>query len=185
MRRRFYYNGEKGWLRGPYALIADEYAATPRRNVIRYKGIASSSCPLCRSDVPLIPHDPPRAPLTPWHIRGSDAACRYVESLGNETREWLIALYLANDLALLSVETLAIGSLSNVVIDCGLIISRGRFLGAEGFVLVHKHPSGDPNPSRSDMKVTQKLAQISCDCDLHMLSHLVISKEGQSCVGYW
>ena len=38
------------------------------------------------------------------------------------------------------------------------VIKRGLELGASAIVLVHNHPSGDPNPSLADIEMTKKIA---------------------------
>src|SRR6478672_7161580 len=97
---------------------------------------------------------PPALVYKPWQVRSRDAVKAYVESLGQETREWLLALFVDEDLNLLSVETIAQGDVSSVDIRSGYIFARGLALHAAGFILVHNHPSGDPRPSGSDRRVT-------------------------------
>lgn len=128
---------------------------------------------------------PPPGKVWPWHMRNRDTVCEFVEGLAHETREWLIALYVAEDLRLLSIETVAVGSVSGVNVPIGRIIHRGLLTGASGFILVHNHPSGDPTPSRADIDVTIRLARTAEEMDLHMLSHLVIARDGVRTVANW
>lgn len=118
-------------------------------------------------------------------MRNRDAVCAFVEGLAHETREWLVVLYVAEDLRLLSIETVAVGSVSGVDVPIGRIIHRGLLTGASGFILVHNHPSGDPTPSRADIDVTIRLARTAEEMDLHMLSHLVIARDGVRTVANW
>jgi DNA repair protein RadC len=46
--------------------------------------------------------------------------------------------------------------------------------GAASLVLVHNHPSGDPNPSREDLRLTRQLADAAALLDLRVHDHVII-----------
>ena len=46
--------------------------------------------------------------------------------------------------------------------------------GGVGFALVHNHPSGDPEPSEEDLRLTAEVAAAARLLDLEFLDHLVI-----------
>jgi DNA repair protein RadC len=52
------------------------------------------------------------------------------------------------------------------------VITRG----GHGFVLIHNHPSGDPNPSRADETITRRLADAAALMQLHFLDHVIIGR---------
>lgn len=130
---------------------------------------------------------PPPGKVWPWYMRNLDTVHKFVEGLSEQTREWLIALYVAEDLRLLSIETVAIGSVSGVEVPMSRIIYRGLQTGAAGFILAHNHPSGDPTPSLADIKVTARLAEIGREMDVHLLDHIVVAGGEIRRVGhcYW
>ena len=45
---------------------------------------------------------------------------------------------------------------------------------AFGLILVHNHPSGDPEPSNEDKEVTRKFAAAAKLLDMEVLDHIVI-----------
>ena len=47
-------------------------------------------------------------------------------------------------------------------------------------ILVHNHPSGDPQPSRADIEITRKLADAAKLLDITIHDHLVIGASGHS-----
>jgi DNA repair protein RadC len=47
-------------------------------------------------------------------------------------------------------------------------------LGGVGFALVHNHPSGDPEPSEEDVRLTAEVVAAARLLDLELLDHLVI-----------
>ena len=146
--------------------------------------IALKSCPKCgyqaSTDQSVVPNF-----YRPWHLRGPGSVFRYVQSLGSEALEWMLALYVDGNLNLLAVDTVAQGSITACPVPFGSILFRAHELGAEGFVLVHNHPSGDPTPSMDDIRVTRRLAEISRDLDLPLLCHFVIAGGEMRTVGYW
>ena len=48
--------------------------------------------------------------------------------------------------------------------------------GGVGFALVHNHPSGDPEPSEEDLRLTAEVVAASRLLDLEFLDHLVIGR---------
>ena len=100
-------------------------------------------------------------------------------------REWVLALFVDGELGILSVETIARGSVSGAKVNVGHLICRGRSLKAAGYFLVHNHPSGNPTPSQADINFTRRLSRTSTDCDLPMLCHVIVAQEGMKAVGGW
>jgi DNA repair protein RadC len=46
--------------------------------------------------------------------------------------------------------------------------------GASAAILVHNHPSGDPTPSREDIRLTRQLAEAAKVLDLRLHDHIII-----------
>ena len=46
--------------------------------------------------------------------------------------------------------------------------------GAASLVLVHNHPSGDPTPSREDLRLTRQLADAARLLDVNLHDHIII-----------
>jgi DNA repair protein RadC len=50
--------------------------------------------------------------------------------------------------------------------------------GASAIVLIHNHPSGDPNPSEEDLRMTEALA-VACEVvGLELLDHVIVARGG-------
>lgn len=61
------------------------------------------------------------------------------------------------------------------------VITRGAY----GFILIHNHPSGDPNPSRSDEVVTRSLLEASNLMQVRFLDHVVIGRPSTGRLPYF
>ena len=57
-------------------------------------------------------------------------------------------------------------------------MKRALELDAAGLILVHNHPSGDPEASRSDRALTVKLVQAAQALDLVVHDHLIVARGG-------
>jgi DNA repair protein RadC len=109
----------------------------------------------------------------------------YVATLPLEAREWLLALFVDDELNLLAVDTVARGDISSCRVPIAHILCRGHRLDAKGFILVHNHPSGDPTPSAADISITRRLRRASEDLELPLLDHVVVAANGMTSVGYF
>ncbi|MEG3081950.1 DNA repair protein RadC [Halomonas sp. 5021] len=49
---------------------------------------------------------------------------------------------------------------------------------AAAVILVHNHPSGDPEPSDSDRRITQQLKEALGLMDIRVIDHVVVGSEG-------
>lgn len=49
---------------------------------------------------------------------------------------------------------------------------------AAAVILVHNHPSGDPEPSDSDRRITERLKEALELMDIKVIDHVVVASEG-------
>ena len=95
----------------------------------------------------------------------------------SETREHLYAIHLDSRSRLKRVELVTLGSSGLLVIRPRDIFwpafeHSGRFL-----VLAHNHPSGDPEPSRPDFIVTQRIIRAGRILGIPLLDHVILGAD--------
>jgi DNA repair protein RadC len=56
---------------------------------------------------------------------------------------------------------------------------------AYGFVLVHNHPSGDPAPSESDIRLTRRVSESAQILQIRFLDHIIVGSPQQNRPGYF
>ena len=56
--------------------------------------------------------------------------------------------------------------------------------GAASVILVHNHPSGDPTPSREDMRLTRQLADAARLVDIRLHDHVIIGNGTEKWVSF-
>lgn len=104
----------------------------------------------------------------------SSIADYYMEFLCHEETEQVVCMMLDTKNHLLGEHILSKGTVNQ-----SLISPRELFLAilsyhAVHFVLVHNHPSGDPEPSREDLIITKRLDQCGKMLGIVMHDHIII-----------
>jgi DNA repair protein RadC len=72
---------------------------------------------------------------------------------------------------------------SRGIVDSTLVHPREVFraaiiVGAVSVVLVHNHPSGDPNPSHDDKLITSKMVEAGRTMDIPVHDHVIVAAKG-------
>lgn len=60
------------------------------------------------------------------------------------------------------------------------VIRRCLELAATAIIIVHNHPSGDPTPSPSDVRMTKTLANITSALGITLHDHVIVGKSGHA-----
>ena len=103
--------------------------------------------------------------------------------------------YLTTDMAHLTVERVRVlyldaknrliddhhvgdGSIDEAAIHPREVIRKAMDVGASALILVHNHPSGNPEPSRADIQVTRKIAEAGRLLGVTVHDHVIVGREG-------
>ena len=57
------------------------------------------------------------------------------------------------------------------------VVKRALELDASALIMVHNHPSGDPEPSRADIEMTNQVKEAAAKLDIVLHDHLVIGRD--------
>lgn len=85
------------------------------------------------------------------------------------------ALYLGASNRILDRVKISQGSATAILVDNRLIVKRALDKFATSLIIVHNHPSGQPEPSQSDIELTEKLKNAAGLFDIHLADHIVIT----------
>jgi len=77
----------------------------------------------------------------------------------------------------LGIVHISSGGFSGTIADPKVIFSAALKACFSGIILCHSHPSGELDPRREDIALTNKLSNGGALLDLKILDHLVISKD--------
>ena len=79
----------------------------------------------------------------------------------------------------LGVASISKGGISGTVTDVRIILQFAIKANACGIIICHNHPSGNLQPSESDLAITRKVKDSSLLMDIQLLDHLIIIPEGR------
>ncbi|MGB3807600.1 MAG: DNA repair protein RadC [Erythrobacter sp.] len=94
------------------------------------------------------------------------------------TVERVRVLYLDTKNRLIDDHHAAEGSIDEAAIHPREVIRRAMDLGASALILVHNHPSGNPEPSRADIQITQRIAEAGRLLGVTLHDHVIVGREG-------
>lgn len=89
-------------------------------------------------------------------------------------RESLRVILLDTKLRLLLTEEIALGSINECVAHPREIFRPAIIHSAYAVVLIHNHPSGDPQPSAADRRLTSTLREAAALLQINLIDHLIL-----------
>lgn len=97
-------------------------------------------------------------------------------NLGLLDYEEFSVLYLNNQNQVITFEELFRGTINETSVYPREIAKQALCYNAISVILVHNHPSGEPSPSREDVKLTQQIEQVLSLIDVKVLDHFIVAK---------
>ena len=98
--------------------------------------------------------------------------------MANLTVERVRVLYLNARNQLILDHELGDGTVDEAAIYPREVIRRGLDIGATALILVHNHPSGNPEPSRADIQITHRIAEAGRLLGITVHDHVIVGGEG-------
>jgi DNA repair protein RadC len=95
--------------------------------------------------------------------------------LGDLPHEEFWILFLNRSNKIISKMKLSQGGVSGTVTDIRIIMKKAIEHLASGIIVCHNHPSGNLNPSESDIQITNKIKESGKLLDIQLYDHLIIS----------
>jgi len=97
-----------------------------------------------------------------------------------EDREQFRILFLDKKNVLIADEVQQTGTVDHTPVYPREVVKRALELSATALVLVHNHPSGDPEPSRADIEMTRTIIQSAKPLGIAVHDHIIIGKKGHA-----
>ena len=107
-------------------------------------------------------------------LQPRDIAEILIEKMRFEKQEILKVAMLNNKNKLLKIKDVAKGGGNFVTASMKSILNEAVKIEAAKIILIHNHPTGDPTPSRQDIKFTQNVELASNILGIQLLDHIVI-----------
>ena len=111
-------------------------------------------------------------------IRGPEDVLRHVRDLRRARREHFVVLLLNARHVLQCRVVVSIGSLNASIVHPREVFLPAILHSAASVVLVHNHPSGDPEPSEEDVSISRRLVQVGDLVGIGVLDHVIVAARG-------
>jgi len=94
--------------------------------------------------------------------------------LRGKKKEYFLALLLDTRGHLIKVSEISVGSLDTSIVHPREAFKEAISASAASVIFVHNHPSGDPEASEDDVKLTKRLAEAGEIVGIDVLDHIII-----------
>jgi DNA repair protein RadC len=98
----------------------------------------------------------------------------FMEDMRHLRKECLKILFLNIKNEIMALEGITIGNINTSIIDPREVFRPAIKRGAASVVLAHNHPSGNPEPSESDISMTKRLMEAGELLGVLVLDHIII-----------
>lgn len=95
-----------------------------------------------------------------------------------EVKEYFFILLINRAHGVLGFVKLSEGGICGTLVDTRLAFASALKGLATGIILLHNHPSGNVNPSETDIQLTRKFRKIGELHDIAILDHIIITATG-------
>ena len=93
-----------------------------------------------------------------------------------EQQEKVIVLCLNSRLEVIKEKTVFIGGNKISIISGRELFKEALICGSNRVMVVHNHPSGNPEPSIEDIEATERLYSMAKELDIDVVDHLIIGR---------
>ena len=99
---------------------------------------------------------------------------RLLCKLAGQEREQFLALFLDNRHRVIASEVLSEGTIDGASVYSREVVKAALRHNAAAAIFAHNHPSGIPEPSQADQRLTQRLVKALELVDIRVLDHIVV-----------
>ncbi|MCH7516417.1 MAG: DNA repair protein RadC [Bacteroidetes bacterium] len=104
-----------------------------------------------------------------------DIAEIFIPILRDEVKEKFIVVCLNSANKVIKNETISIGNLNSSVVHPREIFKVAIDSLSASIILIHNHPSGNPEPSNEDISITKKIVDAGKIMDIPVFDHIIIA----------
>ena len=105
----------------------------------------------------------------------SEVAEIFIPLLKDELKEQFIVVCLNSANKIIKREVISVGNLNSSVVHPREIFKTAIENSSASIILLHNHPSGNPEPSREDIAITRKLVEAGKLLNIPVFDHLIIA----------
>jgi DNA repair protein RadC len=119
--------------------------------------------------------------LKDFDVKDPEAVVKAIRSsIKDKAKEHFKLILLNPRNKIIGISTISMGTLNASLVHPREVFKDAITHSAASVVLAHNHPSGDPDPSEDDIKITKKLVDSGKLLGIEVLDHIVIGKNNFS-----
>ncbi len=149
-------------------------ATISEKELASFKGIGTAKIAQIRAAIELGSRIYKEAALTKQKIRSPLDVVELVMEMQFLDREHFRIILLSTKNHVIGTENISVGSLNSSIVHPREVFKKAIEKSAASIILVHNHPSGDPQPSKEDIQVTQRLVEAGELLGISVLDHIII-----------
>ena len=107
-------------------------------------------------------------------VKDQQDIIEYFKTISPIDKEVVYAIFLNAKNKIIDFDKISDGTLTQSLLYPREIVKTCLELGALSIVICHNHPSGDPQPSENDKKITKKLLFATKEMDIVILDHIIL-----------
>jgi DNA repair protein RadC len=112
-----------------------------------------------------------------FDIKNPEAVCKLISATIKEKAKEHFKLILLNSRnKKIGISTISIGTLTTSLVHPREVFKEALAHSAASVILAHNHPSGDPEPSEDDLKITRKLVESGKILGVEVIDHIIVGK---------
>ena len=118
-----------------------------------------------------------REDVEAYKVNTSDVAAEFLRKftdLESFPEEHMYALYMNHRHNIIGYTEVSLGGRSCAYVELSAIFRNAILLCADGVILAHNHPSGDPTPSEEDRNLTERVYKAGEIIGIRLVDHLII-----------
>jgi len=105
----------------------------------------------------------------------ADVAEIFVPLLRDEMKEKFIVVCLSSSNRIIKYEEISVGNLNSSIVHAREVFKTAIDNLAANIILVHNHPSGNPEPSEEDIKITKRLSEAGELLGIKIFDHIIVA----------
>ena len=107
----------------------------------------------------------------------ADVAAVLQAYFADKDREEVVVLLLDSAHTVLGVSQVSVGGLAASIVEPRQVFKVAILANAAAIILAHAHPSGNPEPSREDIRITRQLVEAGKLLGIPLHDHIVIAEK--------
>ena len=96
----------------------------------------------------------------------------------NRDREEFLVVLLDTGNTIIGLSCISVGGLAASIVEPRQVFKVAILANASSIILTHQHPSGNPEPSSDDVRITMQLVKAGKLMGVQVLDHLIITDSG-------